>query len=600
MRLAFVSPLPPASTGIADYAADLLELLAGRHEVDLFHAQEAVDATRLPAGAPLLPASELVARHRERPYDLAVYQMGNGRAHDFVYDVLSRVPGLLVLHDLVLHHARAAQFLESEAVLAWRRDPSSASARAAARPSLDAWRRELEYSYPGRGDRLFEAHLGTVGDLLPYAYPLFRIPVEASRAVAVHNAFMAAAIRAEVPGSEVVEVPQPARREPVSAERVRALRARLGFREDEVVVGSFGLVTPEKRTASLARAVARAAARDPRLRLLLVGPVPDSARLEALLARTGAAGRAVVTGRVPFEELAAHVEAADVVVHLRYPTARETSARAPARAGPGPARRHLRPRAPGRHPRRSGRPGRPRGRGERHGPRPPAPGRRSRGPPAAGRGGGRARAPRALAVAGGGRLGEGSRSGATAPGPAAPGLAGALAPALGPSLPPGIEGAVETLARRGVEVLELDPHAPRVAASVRARHAAPHAGVHVGPLAGHDEAQVQARLQRERDRRFEHQAAGPDVDEPRPDDEDRLREVAGLEPRGAPALHPVRPGRPTGRDHGTSRTTRKPKSAARVPGGSPPRADGGTSRTCRRQEPPRLTRLSPHSGPRGS
>ena len=326
MRLAFVSPLPPVPTGIADYAADLLEILVGRHEVELFHAQEAVDAARLPAGAPLLPASELVARHRERPYDLAVYQMGNARAHDFVYDVLSRVPGLLVLHDLVLHHARAARFLESEAALAWRGDPSNASARAAALPSLEAWREELEYSYPGRGERLFEVHLGTVGDLVPYAYPLFRIPVEASRAVAVHNAFMAAAIRAEVPGSEVMEVPQPARREPVSPERVRALRSRLGFREDEVVVGSFGLVTPEKRTASLARAVARAAARDPRIRLLLAGPVPDSARLEALLARTGAAGRAVVTGRVPLGELAAHVEAADVVVHLRYPTARETSA----------------------------------------------------------------------------------------------------------------------------------------------------------------------------------------------------------------------------------------------------------------------------------
>ena len=326
MRLAFVSPLPPVPTGIADYAADVLALLAGRHEVELFHAQEEVDVARLPAGAPLVPAADLPARHCARPYDLAVYQMGNGRAHDFVYDVLSRVPGLLVLHDLVLHHARAAQLLESEAVLAWRREPWSASARAAARPSLEAWREELEYSYPGRGDRLFEAHLGTVGDLLPYAYPLFRIPVEASRAVVVHNAFMAAAVRAEVPGSEVVEVPQPARREPVSLGRVRALRLRLGFRDDEVVVGSFGLVTPEKRTASLARAVARAAARDPRIRLLLAGPVPEAARLRGLLDRTGVAARTVVTGRVPLEDLAAHIEAADVVAHLRYPTARETSA----------------------------------------------------------------------------------------------------------------------------------------------------------------------------------------------------------------------------------------------------------------------------------
>jgi glycosyltransferase involved in cell wall biosynthesis len=326
LRIAFVSPLPPAPTGIADYAADVVELLAGRHELELFHGQDRVDASRLPAGAAVLPAAELARRHHERPFDVAVYQMGNGRAHDFVYDWLSRRPGLLVLHDLVLHHARAARFLDSEEVRRWRSDPSSASARDRARPALEAWREELEYSYPGRGGRLFAVELGTVGDLLPYAYPLFRIPVEASRAVAVHNRFMAEAVRAEAPGKPVVELPQPIRPEPVSPDRVRALRARLGFREDDLVVGSFGLVTPEKRPGALAQAVARASARDPRVRLLLVGPVPDPARLQKVLAGAGIAERAVVTGRVPLDELAAHVEAADVVAHLRYPTARETSA----------------------------------------------------------------------------------------------------------------------------------------------------------------------------------------------------------------------------------------------------------------------------------
>ena len=327
MRLAFVSPLPPVATGIADYAAELLELVAFRHEVELFHGpQEAVDAARLPAGAAVRPASELVARHRERPYDLAVYQMGNGRAHDFLYDLVSRLPGLLVLHDLVLHHARAAQFLESEAVRAWRADPSSATAREAARPSLDAWRDELEYSYPGRGDRLFAAHLGTVGDLLPYAYPLFRIPAEASRAVAVHNAFMADAVRAEVPGAEVLRVPMPAQAVAVDPAAVRSLRARLGFAEGDVVVGAFGLLTAEKRIETVGRAVARAAAWDDRVRLLLAGPVPDPGRLDATLDRLGVRARTVVTGRVPLPELPAHVEAADLVAHLRYPTARETSA----------------------------------------------------------------------------------------------------------------------------------------------------------------------------------------------------------------------------------------------------------------------------------
>jgi glycosyltransferase involved in cell wall biosynthesis len=325
VRLAFVSPLPPLPTGIADYAADVLAALDPVHEVEAFCDQGDVDAGRLPRAVRVRPGGELPARHRERPFDVVVHQMGNGRAHDFVYGVLSRVPGLLVLHDLVLHHARAARFLESDAVRAWRASPASPAAREAARPALEAWRAELEYSYPGRGEHLFAAHLGTVGDLLPYAYPLFRIPVEASRAVAVHNRFMAEAVRAEVGEAVVVEVPHPARRHPVPPEHVKALRRRLGFGDPDIVVGSFGLVTPEKRTTGLARAVAHAARTEPHLRLLLAGPIPDEERLRSLLAAEGVAGRTVVTGRVPLEDLAAHVEAADVVVHLRYPTARETS-----------------------------------------------------------------------------------------------------------------------------------------------------------------------------------------------------------------------------------------------------------------------------------
>jgi glycosyltransferase involved in cell wall biosynthesis len=85
-------------------------------------------------------------------------------------------------------------------------------------------------------------------------------------------------------------------------------------------------MTREKRIETVARAVVRAAASTAKIRLLLVGPVPDAEALHGLLARLGAAGRAVVTGRVPFDELAVHIEAADVVVHLRHPTARETSA----------------------------------------------------------------------------------------------------------------------------------------------------------------------------------------------------------------------------------------------------------------------------------
>jgi glycosyltransferase involved in cell wall biosynthesis len=325
-RIAFVSPLPPAPTGIADYSADVLALLAPGHDVDAFHDQAEVDAARLPSGPAVYRAATLADRHRARRYDVIVYQMGNGPEHDFLYGLLARLPGLLVLHDLVLHHARARMFLDSPAARAYAQDPADRARRDAARPALEAYRAELAYSYPGQAARLFEAQLGSVGTLLPYAYPLFRLPVEASRLTAVHNEFMAAAVRAEVPQAEVMRVAMPIAAPSVPSADVATLRARLGLAPDDLVVGSFGLLTPEKRIDTVARAVARAAVHVPRLRLLLVGPVPDRGSLSRRLAELGVAGRAVVTGRVPFGQLAAHMEAADVAVHLRYPTARETSA----------------------------------------------------------------------------------------------------------------------------------------------------------------------------------------------------------------------------------------------------------------------------------
>jgi glycosyltransferase involved in cell wall biosynthesis len=326
VRLAFLGPLPPAATGIADYAADVLALLAGRHEIEAFHDQDEVEAGRLPAGLPVARATAFLERHRERRFDLAVYQMGNGPPHAFLYPLLARVPGLLVLHDLVLHHSRARTFLDTGEARAYAADPSSAALRDAALAPIGAYRAEVAYSYPQAADRLVEAQLGTVGDLLPYAYPLFRLPVEASRLTAVHNVFMADAVAAEVPGARVARIPMAAEPGAVREGEAAELRARHGIETGAFVVGCFGLMTREKRIETVARAVARASAAIPGIRLLLVGPVPDRAALESRLARLGVRERTVVTGRVPFAWLPAHMEAADVAVHLRYSTARETSA----------------------------------------------------------------------------------------------------------------------------------------------------------------------------------------------------------------------------------------------------------------------------------
>jgi len=326
VRIAFLGPLPPAATGIADYAADVLAALAPDHQIDVFHAQDDVDGSRLPAPCAVYPVGRFPAERERKPYDAVVYQMGNALDHAFLYPLLPRAPGLLVLHDLVLHHSRARMLLDTPDARAYAREPWSAARRARAGPAGQAYADEIAHGYPEQAARLVHAQMATTGDLLPYAYPLFRLPVEASRVVAVHNAFMAEAVRADVPTAEVVRVAMPVEPLAVVPGAAAAVRARLGIPEDAFVVGCFGLLTREKQVDVVARAVARAAVHLPRVRLLLVGAAPDREAMERTLERAGLRARTAMAGRVPFAELAGHLEAADVVAHLRHPTARETSA----------------------------------------------------------------------------------------------------------------------------------------------------------------------------------------------------------------------------------------------------------------------------------
>jgi len=326
MRLAFLTPLPPAPTGVADYSVDVLRLLSSRHEVDVFHDQETIDRDISPPPFHTFRAADFLERHRERAYDLALYQMGNSLHHAFLYPLLARVPGLLVLHDLVLHHSRARTFLKSPEALAYAGDPSSATLRDAARRSIAAYEAEVAHAYPAQAGRLADTYLNTVGDLLPYAYPLFRLPVEAARLTATHNRFMSEAIAAEVPGAETARIAMPVVPGKVDPAAVTELRRTLGIAASDFVVGCFGLITREKRIETVVRAAARAAASHPHVRLLLVGPTPDRSALEARLQALGVRDRTAIAGRVSLDALPAHMEAADLVVHLRYPTARETSA----------------------------------------------------------------------------------------------------------------------------------------------------------------------------------------------------------------------------------------------------------------------------------
>ena len=123
-RLAWFSPMPPARTGVAVYSTEVVAGLRAAHEVHVYVDEPVAAAARArKADADDIgSAHDFVPRHALEPYDLTVFQLGNSSAHDFVWPYLCRYPGLAVLHDVHLHHARAAALLRQKRPDAYREE----------------------------------------------------------------------------------------------------------------------------------------------------------------------------------------------------------------------------------------------------------------------------------------------------------------------------------------------------------------------------------------------------------------------------------------------------------------------------------------------
>ncbi|HEV2720013.1 MAG TPA: glycosyltransferase family 4 protein [Thermoanaerobaculia bacterium] len=262
MRVSMLTPLPPAKTGVAHYASMLIPAL--RKRVDL-----ALNDLSIPD---------------------RIYHLGNNPHHEWIYREAMQTPGVIVLHDLVLHHLIVEMTLARGDV-----DGYVAALRANHGEAGAAWAR-------GRAAGL-HSEMGNF--LLPASVDV----AQRSRAVIVHNHYAADRLRSFGVTTPIHVVAHPfephvARPQPAHEERV---------------IGFFGFLTSAKRAEVVLEAFAKARGRRA-MRLLVVGePAPN------IDVRAFAAEGVTFTGFVPDEEFATYFDAVDCLVNLRYPSAGETS-----------------------------------------------------------------------------------------------------------------------------------------------------------------------------------------------------------------------------------------------------------------------------------
>jgi glycosyltransferase involved in cell wall biosynthesis len=311
LRLDLVSPLPPVRSGIADYSLDLLPHLAALADVRLIRLAGQPVEPEIAAAWPFADASALGMDEGAEPPAgergrLPLYQMGNNRYHELVQELAMRHPGVLTLHDVVLHHLLLDFTL--------------------GRDDFYGYKERLGRDHGWVGEAVAVAkRWGAYGNAPIFALPAHRTLLRRQRGVLVHSEWAAGVVREDDPDLRVRAVPMGVPLPPpADREAGLAMRRRFGLPEGAPVVGSFGFQTPIKRTVLGVRALAAPGLEE--VHLLVVGEeAPGTGVLEAAH-HAGVAERVHLTGYLPFADLGEAIGAVDVCLNLRYPTAGETSA----------------------------------------------------------------------------------------------------------------------------------------------------------------------------------------------------------------------------------------------------------------------------------
>ena len=281
MKVAYFSPMPPERTGIADYSALLLPALGDR-----------LDVTVVKRGR----------RKAPRGTDVSLYHVGNNPdAHAWIVDALHREPGVVVLHDFVLHHLVAGMTV----------------GRRNGHGYLDAM--EREYGVVGRllAHGVLDKRIPPLWESRPADFPLASFVLEHATGVIVHSRTVSDLVRASGFTRPVWVVPHPAW--PVN--QIAPVRIATG-----PVIGCFGVVNASKRIPELLDATAKVREAHPDVTLLLVGPTSPGFDLERRLQRLGLAEEGLVReGWTDEARLWQLMAGADVAVNLRHPTMGETS-----------------------------------------------------------------------------------------------------------------------------------------------------------------------------------------------------------------------------------------------------------------------------------
>ena len=301
-RIAYLSPMPPAKSGIATYSKAGLE---GLDRIGYTHTRH-----KLQPIWPLEPKHEgTIPWHT-----MGVYHLGNNvEFHRDIYRHAIQTPGLVVIHDLALDDFVRGMISAGDPL------------------GYQAMREGLLNAPDLAGFEDAERNE-------PLRVPFVAHGARRARGIIVHSPFVERYLRAFGCRTPVYVAPHPVVE---SSEAVRAAERRrpvLRASLEPMGMGALVVVAGDQNEAKLIDRVLAAVGRLPEdVHLALVGRRIEGYDLDAVVRGSGLGARVSVHTDVTDEDFLGWLCAADVAVDLRYPHRGEVSGSlAPAKPG-GPA-----------------------------------------------------------------------------------------------------------------------------------------------------------------------------------------------------------------------------------------------------------------------
>lgn len=304
-KLAFISPLPPERTGIADYSAELLPALAEYYDIDAIVTQTEVSNSWINKNCRIRDIKWFI--ENSGSFDRVLYQVGNSPFHHHMLQMMRDIPGTVVLHDFYL-----------SGLVSWQQLHAGMN---------HAWDNQLYLCHGYKALKSRYEDIESCKKHYPVNFPIFQY----AAGVIVHSLYsknLAHQWYANVSNLNWQVIPL--LRALPQARNTSTIRNKLGFKKDDFIICSFGFIDYSKLNHRLLDCwLASDLAENSNCHLVFVGENHGGDYGECLLTsieNSPFSHRIKITGFASPDLFKDYLAIADLAVQLRTQSRGETSA----------------------------------------------------------------------------------------------------------------------------------------------------------------------------------------------------------------------------------------------------------------------------------